>query len=64
MIDCKKIAKHESTANCESDFILKINKSVAEIMQNETCEIGSQSDDENEDTTKTNSEKTLFELNK
>ena len=64
LIDCKKIAKHESTANCESDFILKINKSLAEIMQNETCEIGSQSDDENEDTTKTNSEKTLFELNK
>lgn len=64
LIDCKKIAKQESTANCESDFILTINKMVAEITQNETCEIGSQNDDENEETTKTNSVKTLIALNK
>ncbi|WP_445716903.1 hypothetical protein [Flavobacterium sp.] len=64
LIDCKKIAKQESNANCESDFILTINKAVAEITQNETCEIGSQNDDENEETTKTNSVKTLITLNK
>jgi hypothetical protein len=64
LVECKKIAKQESTANCESDFILKISKKMAEITQNETCEIGSQSDDENENTTKTHSEKTLIQLNK
>ena len=48
LTDFKKIAKQESTGNCESDFTLKISKMTGEIIQNETCEIGSQSDDENE----------------
>lgn len=64
LVECKKIAKQESTANCESYFTLKINKMTGEITQNETCEIGSQSDDENEETTKTHSEKILIDLNK
>lgn len=64
LVECKKIAKQESTANCESEFILKINKTAGEIIQNETCEIGSQSDNENEETTKTHSGKKLIDLNK
>ena len=64
LIECKRIAKHESTANCESNFILTIKRNLAEIAQNETCDFGSQNDDENEETTKEKTVKTSIALNK
>ena len=64
LVVAMKIAKQESSANCESDFTLQINKMIAEVIQNEACEAGSKSEDENEVSVKTRSEKVLIAFDK